>query len=136
MCERSLIFDILSTVVNFGPYFRSEKRYSLLTCVCFLWRYIKCHGWSSIIPIEWRKKHVINVWWYSPVPIFLNNSSYSRCYSFRNGEMLLTSESVRRRCSVKNVFLKFFSKLTGKHLYWSPFFNKDGGRVASLGLQF
>ena len=31
------------------------------------------------------------------------------------------------RCSVKKGFLKKFSNFTGKHLYWSLFFNKIAG---------
>ena len=33
------------------------------------------------------------------------------------------SETVVRRCSLKNFFIFFFSKFTGKHLCWSLFIN-------------
>ena len=48
------------------------------------------------------------------IKLFLNRSSY-------------------RRCSVKKVLLKNFTKFTGKHLYQSLFFNKVAGlRPATL----
>ena len=40
-----------------------------------------------------------------------------------------SSESSHRRCSIKEMFFKFFAKFTGKHLCQSLFFNK----VAVLG---
>ena len=40
---------------------------------------------------------------------------------------LLFTEAVVRRCSVKKVFIKTFTKFTGKHLYQSFFLNKVVG---------
>ena len=39
----------------------------------------------------------------------------------------LQKEEVVVKCSVKKVFLKNFTKFTGKHLCWSLFFNKVAG---------
>ena len=45
----------------------------------------------------------------------------------------LLYRSSHQRCSLKKVFLKNFTKFTGKHLYWSLFFNKDS-RLSSASL--
>ena len=37
---------------------------------------------------------------------------------------LKTSKAVSRRCPIKKIFLKSFSKFTGKNLCWSLLFNK------------
>ena len=45
----------------------------------------------------------------------------------------LLYRSSHQRCSLKKVFLKNFTKFTGKHLCWSLFFNKVSGlRPATL----
>ena len=47
--------------------------------------------------------------------------------------MNLSYRSSHQRCSLKQVFLKNFTKFLGKHLYWSLFFNKASGlRPATL----
>ena len=45
----------------------------------------------------------------------------------------LLYRSSHQRCSLKKVFLKNFTKFTGKHLCWSLFFNRVSGlRPATL----
>ena len=47
--------------------------------------------------------------------------------------MNLSYRSSHQRCSFKKVFLKNFTKFSGKHLCWSLFFNKVSGmRPATL----
>ena len=60
-------------------------------------------------------------------------------YCLLNYQMLLLCPIVgfvcstgRRRCSVKKVVLKNFSKFTGKHLHQSLFFNKVAGLALGL----
>ena len=48
-------------------------------------------------------------------------------------ETYVSTEAVARRCSVENVFLKFFQYSQEEKVYWSFFFNKFAGlRLESL----
>ena len=47
---------------------------------------------------------------------------------------MIRPEAVAQRCSIKKVFLKF-SKLTGRNLWWSPFFDKAAGIILELYLK-
>ena len=51
---------------------------------------------------------------------------------FKSFNCIFIMEAVAQRCYVKRGVLRNFAKFTGKHLCQSLFFNKDGGRPATL----
>ena len=52
---------------------------------------------------------------------------FTRSKIRNNSKFIACAEAVAKMCSVKKVFIKFFTKFTGKHLCQSLFFNKVAG---------
>ena len=71
-------------------------------------------------------KKIVQFMWERCVP----KKFYKYIYR-KNLFVHLILEVVSRRCSVRKVFLKFFSNFTGKHLCQSPFFQSCRPQVLS-----